>query len=78
MAALEGSAPVHREVREIAGCWQGCGSVMGKPVSIIDWEAGSMRADVFCGVTATRRRFAIPAAAPISPGTRERLTMRTA
>ena len=34
LAQEPGAAPVPQEVRELAGCWQGSGSVMGKSVSI--------------------------------------------
>lgn len=34
LAQEPGAAPVPQEVRELTGCWQGSGSVMGKPVSI--------------------------------------------
>ena len=34
LAQEPGTAAVPQEVRELAGCWQGSGSVMGKPVSI--------------------------------------------
>lgn len=34
LAQEPGAAPLPQEVRELAGCWKGSGSVMGKPVSI--------------------------------------------
>ena len=34
LAQEPGTAPVPREVEALAGCWEGAGSVLGKPVSI--------------------------------------------
>lgn len=34
LAQEPGTAPVPQEVKALAGCWEGAGSVLGKPVSI--------------------------------------------